>query len=85
MVFTPDGMIASLFGPVAGFRHDSLMLGESNLLDQLRIMMPENDPQSVFSLYGNPVYPQCALILGNFSNHITLSDKVIWNRWMSSV
>lgn len=85
MVTTPDGMIASLFGPVAGSRHNSYMLGESNLLNQLRTMMPNPDPHRVYSLYGDPAYPQNSYIMGGFNNPATLSNKAAWNRWLSSV
>jgi nuclease HARBI1 len=30
-VVTPDGLIVDLFGPIEGSRHDSFMLGQSNL------------------------------------------------------
>ena len=33
---TPNGLIANLFGPIEGKRHDSGMLAESNLLQQLQ-------------------------------------------------
>ena len=35
-VVTPNGLIANLFGPIKGRKHDAAMLRESNLLDGLR-------------------------------------------------
>jgi hypothetical protein len=34
-IVTPDGLIVCLFGPIPGSRHDSFMLAESGLLQQL--------------------------------------------------
>ncbi len=42
-----------MFGPIEGRRHDSFMLGESGLEEQLRhITKPNGDP---YVLYGDPV------------------------------
>ena len=35
-VVTPNGLIANLFGPIKGRKHDAAMLREYNLLDELR-------------------------------------------------
>ena len=48
-VVTPDGFIALLFGPIPGNRHDSHMLRESELLDQLEELM--HDPADTYSLF----------------------------------
>ena len=68
-VVTPDGLVALLFGPIEGSRHDSHMLNESGLLDQLNNIMPVG-PQHppVYSLYGDPAYPQSLHLLGGFRN-----------------
>ncbi len=43
-----------MFGPIEGRRHDSFMLGESGLEEQLRhITKPNGDP---YVLYGDPAY-----------------------------
>ena len=36
---TPNGLVANLFGPVEGRRHDSGMLRDSGLYTQLQIML----------------------------------------------
>ena len=73
LVLAPDGLIVSLFGPIAGSRHDSFMLGKSNLLHQLCNMMPEGN--AIYTLFGNPAYPQSAYIIGGFNNPAAGSDE----------
>lgn len=41
-VMAPNGIIAHLFGPIEGRRHDAFMLGESNLLPLLDRMVKPN-------------------------------------------
>lgn len=55
-VGTPDGMIANLFGPIEGKRHDAGMLRESGLLNELELHMTDIN-ETVFSLYGDLAYP----------------------------
>jgi DDE superfamily endonuclease len=82
-VTTPDGLIALLFGPINGNRHDSYMLAESGLLPKLRALFP---PGSVrYSLYGDPAYPQSELLFGGFRGAQPGSDEAEWNTRMSSV
>jgi len=83
LVLAPDGLIVSLFGPIAGARHDSFMLGKSNLVQQLRDMTENNN--LIYSLYGDPAYPQSAYILGGFNNPANGSHKAAWNTAMSKV
>ena len=82
-VVTPDGLIALLFGPIPGNRHDSFMLSESKVLHQLRALMPDGSP--FWSLYGDPAYPQSSLLFGGFRGAPKGSPQALWNRKMSSV
>jgi hypothetical protein len=85
-VVTPDGLIACLFGPIPGARHDSFMLAESGLLTQLSQMMPRNQPGvDVYSLYGDPAYPQSQYIVGGHRNPAPNSIEGQWNTAMSKV
>ena len=44
-VETPNGLIAHMFGPVEGRRHDAFMLGMSDLLGKLRkFNLPNGEP-----------------------------------------
>lgn len=85
-VTTPDGLIACLFGPIPGSRHDSFMLAESGLLLQLEQMMPRNQPGvTVYSLYGDPAYPQSRYLVGGYRNPAPNSVEAQWNTAMSKV
>ena len=53
-VDTPNGLIANMFGPVEGRRHDAFMLSISGLSDQLRqFNQPNGEP---YVIYGDRAY-----------------------------
>jgi DDE superfamily endonuclease len=58
-VVARDGLFIHLFGPIMGNRHDSFMLGESNLLQDLDAIMPIDGV--TYALYGDPAYLQSCL------------------------
>ena len=68
LVVTPDGLFASMYGPVDGKRHDSFLLSRSGLLNKLQEFMPDGAPEDIvaviYSLYGDPAYPQSIHIFG---------------------
>jgi nuclease HARBI1 len=80
-VATPDGLIALLFGPMEGSRHDSMMLTESRLLRHLEELMPEGT--ELFSIYGDPAYPISPHLLSGFKNVPPGSVQQQWNTQMS--
>ena len=55
-VVAPNGLIANLYGPVEGRRHDSGMLADSGLLPQLQLhsRSPLGNP---ICIYGDLGYP----------------------------
>ena len=55
-VVTPNGLLANLFGPVEGRRHDSGMLAMSGLLPQLQHVSFSPIGQAM-CIYGDPAYP----------------------------
>ena len=55
-VVAPNGMIANLFGPVEGRRHDAAMLVMSGLLGQLEQHSYAPNGQAL-CIYGDPAYP----------------------------
>ena len=59
-VIAQNGLIANLFGPVEGRRHDSGMLRDSDLLTQLQLYShsPHGDPLSIYGDLVNPLRPQ---------------------------
>lgn len=80
---TPNGLIAHLFGPIEGRRHDAFMLGESGLQDKLKyITKPNGEP---FVIYGDPGYGLALNILASFRGfHFTAQEKA-FNRATSKV
>ena len=55
-IAAPNGLVANLFGPVEGRRHDSGMLADSNMLPQLRQICRRNN-QIPLCIYGDLAYP----------------------------
>ena len=85
-VVTPDGLIALMYGPIAGSRHDSFLLGQSNVIQQLRQIMPTDDRGiPAFQLYGDPAYPQSGVLFGGFQNVRPNTIEAAWNTEMSKV
>ncbi|XP_028418307.1 uncharacterized protein LOC114543582 [Dendronephthya gigantea] len=77
-VVVPNGMIANLYGPVEGKRHDAGMLAESGLLQTLeaQAFSTRGDPMC---LYGDPAYPlrvhlQAPFRQGNLTNQMQMSN-----------
>ena len=56
IISTPNGLIANLFEPVEGKKHDAGMLRMSGLLEQLEHYMTGNHGE-IYALYGDPAYP----------------------------
>ena len=81
----PDGFIACLYGPVPAKTHDARLLHESQLVEQLQAVMPEDGTNQIYALYDDLVYAQNAYVLGGFRNVATSSDEAAYNRLLSSV
>ena len=82
-VVCPNGIIANLFCPVEGGRHDSAMLQMSGLLDQLEqhSHSPEGEP---LCLYGDPAYPHRVHLQCPFPRRPDLTqDQLAFNESMS--
>ena len=85
-VLVPDGYIGCLFSPVPAKTHDARLLHESNLIQQLCNVIPEDNSNGpIYSLYGDLAYLQSAYLLGAFWNTVVGTDKANFNRHMSSV
>ena len=86
MILVPDGYIACLYGPIPAKTHDAKLLRQSNLMEQLRTTMPDdNSNQPIYSLYGDLAYPQSPYLLGGYRNVVNGTDEAQFNRLMSSV
>lgn len=80
---TPNGLIAHLFGPIEGRRHDAYMLSESGLLDKLRPHTNGNgDP---YVVYGDPAYGIARNFISPYrGSNLTAAEKD-FNKAMSSL
>ena len=81
-VTTPDGLIAHLYGGIAGSRHDSHMLDNSNILPRLQAAMTGNQ-QRIYALFGDPAYPQSPHLMGGIQGAAPNSMEAAWNRRMA--
>ncbi|OXA47007.1 putative nuclease HARBI1 [Folsomia candida] len=80
-VVTPNGMVANLYGPIPGRRHDSYMLHESGLLDKLAVHLGGQE----MYLYGDSGYPlHRSLITPHIGNQLSDQQK-LFNLTMSKL
>ena len=85
-VLVPNGYIACLYGPVPAKTHDAELLCQSNLMEQLRSAMPDDNSNGpIYSLYGDLEYLQSSYLLGGFRNVINGTAEAHFNRLMLSV
>ena len=83
-VVAPNGLIASMFGPVEGRRHDSAMLVDSGLLQELSQYSFSLDGVSL-CVYGDPTYPLRVHIQGPFKGVNLTPAEQQFNKAMSQV
>ena len=85
-VLVPDGYIACLYGPVLAKTDDAKLLRQSNLMEQLHNVMPDDNSNGpIYSLYGDLAYLQSSYFHGGFRNVINGTDEANFNRLMSSI
>ncbi|XP_028416427.1 uncharacterized protein LOC114540491 [Dendronephthya gigantea] len=80
----PSGIIANLFGPVEGRKHDASMLRDSNLLTTLEehAFSPVGEPMCI---YGDPAYPLRVHLQAPFRDRVLTPQMQAFNQSMSSV
>ena len=83
-ITTPSGMIANLFGPAEGCRHDSGMLRISGVLNQLEANMILRNGD-IYSLYGDQAYPLSPFIITPFKGAALTPDQALFNKRMSEL
>ncbi|KAK2566657.1 hypothetical protein P5673_009318 [Acropora cervicornis] len=82
-VQAPNGMIAHMFGPIEGRRHDAFMLGVSGLSAKLRRFVQHNGKPYV--IYGDPAYGITQNIISPFRQAHLTDDEQEFNTRMSKV
>lgn len=83
-VVAPNGIIANMYGPVEGRRHDSGMLGDSGLLNQLE-QFAHNPDGNILCIYGDPAYPLRPQLLGPYKGARITPLQAQFNETMSQV
>ena len=83
-VVAPNGLLASLFGTVEGKRHDSGMLVDSRLLQELSQYSFAPDGTPLF-FYGHPAYPLRVHLHGPFKGANLTPAEQQFNKAMSQV
>ena len=83
-VAVPNGLVANLFGPVEGRRHDSAMLAQSSLYNKLQQLDHLNNETPV-CIYGDPAYPHRPQLQCPFKGARITPQQQQWNKAMSSV
>ena len=82
-VVTPNGLIANLSGPFEGRRHDSVMLQQSGLLQDLRrVAFHDGQP---LCLYGDPAYPLGIHLQAPYRQNPLTPQMALFNKAMSEV
>nr|XP_047145960.1 uncharacterized protein LOC124818887 [Hydra vulgaris] len=81
-IVVPNGMIANLAGPFEGKKHDSTMLCESGLLQQLQ-QFAWHDGRPL-CLYGDPAYPIGVHLLAPYRSLNITPDQHAFNKAMSA-
>ena len=80
----PNGLIANLYGPVEGKRHDSAILAQSQVLNQLQ-RLSFNPHGNILCIYGDPAYPFRPHLQSPFRGARLTDDQRAWNKLMSEV
>ena len=84
-VAVPNGLVANLYGPVEGKRHDSYMLNQSDLYNQL-VQYAVDTKGNVLCIYGaDPAYPHRPQLQRPFQGPRITQDEKDWNTAMSKV
>lgn len=68
-IVTPDGLIANLYGPESGRRHDAYLFQASGVLPYMQQNMNVNGQP--LCLYGDSAYPQAAHIMRPYLGNLT--------------
>ncbi|XP_027058559.1 uncharacterized protein LOC113685269 [Pocillopora damicornis] len=80
----PNGMIANMYGPVEGRKHDAGMLADSGLLNDLQRFAFSTTGQPM-CLYGDPAYPLRIHLQAPFRNAVLTPAMQAFNSSMSAV
>ena len=83
-VAAPNGLVANLYGPVEGKRHDSGMLAMSGLLDALQ-RYSVSPYGNTLCIYGDPAYALRPCFQAPFRGAVLTPDQQVWNKPIKEV
>ena len=83
-IAAPSGVVANLFGPVEGKKHESGMLARSGVLNQLPRFSVDTNGNSL-CIYGGPAYPLRPHLQGPFRETGLTPIQSAWNESMNEV
>ena len=84
LIAAPNGLIANLYGPVEGKRHDSVMLAQSQIYPLLQQYCVDTNGRPL-CIYGDPAYPLRPQLQAPFRNVILNQNQKDYNTSMSQV
>ncbi|XP_033632035.1 uncharacterized protein LOC117293721 [Asterias rubens] len=84
-VVIPNGLIAHLYGPVEGRRHDSALLRMSGLMREFEARNLTDRNGLPYAIYGDPAYPIRRYLIGPFKGADLTHEEQEFNSRMSSV
>ena len=82
-VVAPNRLIAHMFGPIEGRRHDAFMVGASSLTAKLQQVNQGNGQPYV--VYGDPAYGVNRYVLAPFRGAQLSQQQLDFNKSMSQV
>lgn len=83
-VAIPNGLVANLYGPVEGRRHDAGMLKDSGLLTSLQ-RYAHNPRGDILCIYGDPAYPLRPHLMCPYRDNPLTPQMQAFNTMMSEV
>jgi len=84
-VVIPNGLLANIHGPVSGRRHDSFMLYDSKILENLQTKLRQDNAPEDFYLYGDSGYPLKRLLITPFQGQNLSEQETDFNKNMSAM
>ena len=83
-VVASNGLVANLYGPVEGKRHDSGILAMSGLLDALQ-RYSVSPYGNTLCIYGDPAYALRPCFQAPFRGAVLTPDQQVWNKSIKEV
>lgn len=80
-IVTPNGMIANLYGPEVGRRHDSYMLKQSKVLEDFQQHLGAED----YYIYGDSGYPMKRHLITPYLGSALTDEQIQFNVTMSKM